>query len=480
MEVMRRMRPGTIARAVGWLTGAALCGIALALLYRDAEQQDAGYHYLFARWAWREPYLLVDVWGRPLFTLIYSIPAQLGYLGAKLFTVALGVATGWQTWRLALELRLERAQLVIPLLFLQPAYFALFSATYTEPLFAFLLVVALRLHLMNRVVGGMLVASLLILVRPEGFFVGLLWGLAVLLDRREGWAMWQRLLGTVLLASGALLWWGAAWLITGDPRWILHNWPQDWNPGSAANGHGPWWWYFALLPLIVGPLFLPQFLAGLRLLLIRRHFLVGVAVFLLLFVLHSVLFVGGWFGAAGYARYLVCVSPVIAIITLAGWREIAWLRAREREVMVLALSLVVCAIYFDGVRLGREARAIDEMAGWFEMNARPVSRFVFSQSYMCIRLSCDGQNRVTLTHDRAANLDTLGDLPPETLVFWDAEVGPKWYRLAASDFAALGFTRLRSESYTLHGWLLRFNWRHFGGPRRQELHLFYKERESPE
>ena len=220
--------------ALIWLTTFGFLGVGFVILYADADQQDAGYHYLFARWSWKEPYYLIGVWTRPLFTLIYSIPSQLGYSASKLFTLVICLATGVQTFRLARRLSLPNAELVVPLLFLQPAYFLLFTETQTEPLFALLFVVALRLHYEGRVRAGMIIASLLVLVRPEGFFLGFLWWVWILQSHRE-WRWWRRLSESMWLGMGALGWWLAASLITGDPLWILHDWPADWHALSIAN-----------------------------------------------------------------------------------------------------------------------------------------------------------------------------------------------------------------------------------------------------
>src|SRR5262245_48989852 len=100
-----------LRRALLWIGIFALIGIALVLLYHDADQQDSGYHYLFSRWAWQNPYYLVTVWARPLFTLVYSIPSQLGYRVAKLFTVLICLLTAWETFRLAQQLKFKRADL---------------------------------------------------------------------------------------------------------------------------------------------------------------------------------------------------------------------------------------------------------------------------------------------------------------------------------------------------------------------------------
>src|SRR5438093_1989094 len=107
----------------------------------------------------------------------------------------------------------------------------------------------------------MIVASLLILVRPEGFFIGVLWGAWVLTERRrdggdgETWKQRDKEIlslshyvplslrlsvspSILLLATGAFAWWLAAYLIMRDPLWIVHDWPSDWRPDGKANGTG--------------------------------------------------------------------------------------------------------------------------------------------------------------------------------------------------------------------------------------------------
>jgi hypothetical protein len=471
-----------------WLAVFAAIGVALVLLYPDADQQDSGYHYLFARWAHRHPQYFVSVWARPLFTLIYFFPAQLGYAATKLFTVAISLATAWQTFRLARQTHFDRAELAIPLLFLQPSFFLLSSTVLTETLFALLFIIALRLHLSGRIRAGMIVASLLILVRPEGFFIGALWGLWFVAPPSGGFGSsintfrLKAGLQTLLLANGMILWWAAAYLITGDPLWIIHDWPPDWRPEGGANGAGPIWKYITLAPLIVGPLLLAPFIAGLRRLLKKREFTTGVSAFLVLFVAHSLMFWRGWFGSAGYARYLVCVAPAIALITLAGWNDLAQRQAKFFNLArnsivatVLALSALVCVLYVDGWRFTRDARAVEEMVEWFRAHSRPVSRLISSQTYMRIVFDRDQWEKPAFTNDRELNLELIRQSPRQTLVFWDEDTGPKWYGLRAGDFEAAGYVRLKSQQFKLHGWFLRLPWDRFGGPRIQQMHFFYKE-----
>ncbi|TMB11881.1 MAG: hypothetical protein E6J66_07830 [Deltaproteobacteria bacterium] len=230
--------PSRTVRLALWLLPFAVAGALLVHLYPDSYQQDGGFHFLFARWSVEHPQLLVDVWGRPLFTALYAFPARLGYPFAKLVTVAIALAAAWNTVKLARAHGLEHAELAVPLLFLQPSFLLICSDTMTEPLFALVLVVALRLHQAGRIRPSMWVAALLPLARPEGFFVALLWAASVALDPRADRTLLLRALSTIRLAAGVAAWWLASTLLTGDPCFIMHNWPPNWAAGATALGYG--------------------------------------------------------------------------------------------------------------------------------------------------------------------------------------------------------------------------------------------------
>jgi hypothetical protein len=467
-------------KALLWLGIFALVGIALVLLYPDGFQQDSGYHFLFARWAWRYHYMFVGVWQRPLFTFIYSFPALLGYQTARLFTVAICLATAWQTWKLAQDLKLERTWLVIPVIFLQPSFFVLFPDLLTETLFALVFVIALRLHTRGRVKLGMVVASLLIMARPEGFFLGVLWGVWILFDKRVSTVFWRRVPWSLLLAVGSFIWWLAAYIITKDPLFIKNNWPSDWHEG--VYGYAQLWSYPARLPEMVGPLLLIPFLVGLVLLLKRREHIPVTTSFLLPFLLHTVFWKFGMVGEAGYPRYMVSVAPAMALITLVGWNKLAEkLRNYSQKVRlatgtaVLFISAALCVLYLDGMPWPRDGWAIKEMHQWFRQNERPVTQLVWSHAMMCAVFNIDMMTRPFLSNNREANQKLLSEAPTGTLIFWDSEIGPKWYSLTDQDFESIGYKRLRSRSYSLTGYLWMDWTGKMMGPRNLDLHLFYKE-----
>ncbi len=469
-------------RAILWLIALAIFCISLTNFFKDSYQQDGGYHFLFARWGWKYPALFVGVWSRPLFTFLYSFPAHFGFLPARLFTVLITLVTAWQTYRLAVDFKLERPELSIPFVILQPSFFLICADTMTEPLFALVFIVALRLHTRGYLKLGMVVASMMILARPEGFFIGALWGVWILFDKRDPRDLWRKIPQTLLLAMGAFVWWLAGYLITHDPRHIQHSWPPDWQATGATYGKGPIWTYVSALPEIVGPLLLVPFVVGLFLLLKERKLGTVTSSFLTLLILHSVFRVFGMFGSAGYSRYFVCVAPAIGIITLVGWNGMAASLVKIPRsaltslcAVVILLSAYLCFLFVDSMSWSRDAIAIEDIYSSFRQNPRPITKVAFSQAYMCIISDCDPMQRPAFSSDREQTLKAFRDAPSGTLVFWDASTGPGWYNVKADDIEAVGFKRLYSKSYILDGLLLKRSWLGYGGRREQEMHLLYKE-----
>jgi hypothetical protein len=465
------------------LIACAAAGAAMLFLFDDSCQQDASLHFLFAKWAWKHHELFVGVWSRPLFTLIYAFPALLGYRAARLFTVLICLAIAWQTRRLAEELGVKGSRLAVILIWLQPSFFLFCADTMTEPLFALVFVVALRLHHRGHFKAGMVVASTMILARPEGFFLGVLWGVWALNEFRnmQSAIRNRNVLQILLLASGAFIWWLAALIITGDPLFIKHDWPSIWSVTEAVYGVGGLYAYPARSFEIIGPLLMAPFLYGLFYSLRRRELLTLVSSFLLLFILHTILRAYGLLGSAGYPRYLITISPAIAIITLAGWNETAKFFSHTSRffrttcaIIVISASAYINFVYADGAEMSRDARAVAVMRSWFQNHPQPVTRLIWGLPYACILFNRDPWENPVFTHNRENDLELLRRSPSGSLAIWDERHGPSWFGLRAGDFDEAGFRLLHSQSFRLEGYILDRSWFGFGGPRRQTLYLFYK------
>jgi hypothetical protein len=225
---------------------------------------------------------------------------------------------------------------------------------------------------------------------------------------------------------------------------------------------------------IIGPLLVVPFLAALVVVVRKRMLGMAASMVVTLFVLLTLMFRFGIFNAAGYARYLVCVAPAMALMVLAGWNAAAErLKSPGLRMAVTAVVLLLAGAYsvayVDRWPYGRDALAAREMYEWFAAHPKPVNRLGWSQAYMCILFDRDPWEKPLLTADREKNLELLRESPGGTLMFWDGATGPAWNRLEPADFESVGYVRLRSQQYLIPG---RLPWT--GAARPVEMHLFYK------
>ncbi|MGH9800216.1 MAG: hypothetical protein ACRD82_07610, partial [Blastocatellia bacterium] len=228
---------------------------------------------------------------------------------------------------------------------------------------------------------------------------------------------------------------------------------------------------------------LPVFIYGLVWLLRRREMFTLTSTFLLIFVLHTIFRAFGLLGSAGYPRYLVAISPAIALITLVGWNRLADLFnhvSRPLRFSCAAILLAVSAwtnfVYADGAEWSRDALAINAVHSfWQSQVSQPtISRFIWSKPYACILFDRDPWENPAFTRNREKDFQTLREMPAGTLVVWDELAGPKEFGLNATDFEMAGFVNLYSRSFALKGHILNRSWFGFGGIRRQTIHVLYK------
>ena len=472
----------------------AVIGVLLIFLFPGSPEQDVDYHFLMARTAWVDHFYFVDVWGRPLFTTLFAPVAALGFVPARFFALAISVAVAWQTYRLASDLYMSRTWLVIPLLLGQQTFFELYSSLFTEPLFALVLVIALRCHISGRVKLGMLVASLLPLARPEGVFLCLFWGSWVAFDvwrlefgvrcladgeRRDGrervepskgqpspcrlelqeatsdWPSTARILhrlgSIVILASGVVLWWLAALLLTGDSLFILHNWPATWH--TDMYGHGTFLSYAQRSQEFAGVILIVPFIVGLVRGFRSLSWILITSVFLVLFLLHSVFVKYGLFGEAGFPRYMVSVAPAIAVLTLQGWNTIFSVKSLRPFAAVAGWVVIIFSIlqsvhYMDSMVWARDAVAVDDMANWLQTQHSSLPGLIWSNGRMCIVLNRNLKDSPPATN-REKLLSFLEKGPPGTIVFWDSKIGPKWFGTTSGEIESRGYKLLTSHHYSL-------------------------------
>ena len=287
--------------------------------------QDSWNHYLYARWAWQHPTLLLDQWGKPFFTTLAMPFAQLG-IGAVLFLNHLCVlATAWLSYLTARKMGFKNPWMVIFLFAWQPIVLSNVHSVLTEPSNALVLVWICYLFVGNRRKTATIMASFLPIVRSEGFV--LLGAILLFLALRNRWKYMP------LSVVGVLLYGVVGALISGKWNWLITENPyvRQEIAGGFDAGHGSFWHYAMhqkeIMGIIVATLCLIS-LVLVALYVVKRLNRKTpannsqIALWLwwpllgFFFLAHSVLWWKGAMGSHGLLRVFMTVSPVMALLSM--------------------------------------------------------------------------------------------------------------------------------------------------------------------
>ncbi len=291
-------------------------------------EADGCTHYLYARFALREPHFLLNVWGRPLFTALYAVPSQYGGLvAARMLSLLLAIVCALIAMSIARGQKCRWPLLALIFTLAQPLVFLHSFSELTELPFAALIGLAFLAYQRKRWLVMTILASLSPLARPEGFGFVLLACVALVVHRRWWWIL--------LLPIPLLLWNHLGWLQSGRPgpwwSWLISSWPYA---GQSLYRSGSVLHYVALLPAVTGPFVFPATCIGIWRSLIARceldpHLCICrrliALIPLMILIAHSALYATGKMASSGELRYMLIVAPFWGLLAGAGWE---WVFAR--------------------------------------------------------------------------------------------------------------------------------------------------------
>ena len=367
---LKAVAPRERPRSDAWaIVVAVICFGALSLAASITSdgflEADGCTHYLYARYAFAEPHYLVNIWGRPVCTALYAIPAQLGgRFGVRTTSLIVAIGVAFVAYAVARRQGHSRPALALVFTLAQPLLFLHSFAELTELPFALLLGLAFLAYQARRWWAVALLASLLPLSRPEGFGF-LLLALAALVAHRQ-WK-WVPLLPVALLVWSYFGWrvylsptypglaehlprW-LAWL-----TWLPNNWPYA---GASAYRAGSIVHFLIMLPVIVSPVMFPALWVGVWRTsrgTISRFFNdhqarcdVLIAVIPLgILIGHSLLYATGRMASSGEVRYLLVAAPFWAVLVARGWQWFFAHVGRPHRAMQAAALAAVVPIFVNG------------------------------------------------------------------------------------------------------------------------------------
>ncbi|MBI4578440.1 MAG: hypothetical protein HY718_01985 [Planctomycetes bacterium] len=316
---------------VGFLAVSILAGWLSDGVYHE----DDLTHYQIARWSRHDVRYLLDPWGRPGFTVPYSLVAwvgssQDGLRACRVFSALIAAATAWLTYCIARSLGLRHAWAAVPLLYLQPLFARLSLTTLTETPLAFYLALATWLLLTGRNVASAALMALAPVTRDESVVLLPIWAWAIW---RQGGRWWTYpLLCWALVAHNlAAGWWLGVWPAS---RWL--------DPaGSSVYGQGTPLTFIPKVMQAAGPAIVALAILGSRRL--RRAGLGWVIVLapLAWFLVQTAVYLRGAYSSGGYSRFLVPICPWLAVLATAGVRPLLSRRPIAQQALG---ATIVCLI----------------------------------------------------------------------------------------------------------------------------------------
>ena len=403
-------------------------------------EADGCTHYLYARFAFAAPYYFVNVWGRPLVTAIYSIPAVLGNrFGVRTCSLLLAIGCALVARQIARALEDRRATLAAIFTLAQPLVFLHSFSELTELPFALLLGCAFWAYTRKRWWTTAILIALSPLARPEGFGF-LLLAAAALAWRRKWWAL-------LVLPIPIIAWDIEGWILYGYPvyagfaqrlphaltwiTWLSNNWPYA---DKSAYQSGSLFHFVMLMPAVVSPLIFPATCAGMWQSFRDRSFdhlahcrRLCAEIPLLILVVHSLLYATGRMASSGELRYMLVVAPFWGVLSARGWMWLADRFGFTRDAIMIgafaSLLPIAANHYYRVVPLVYSP-------DWIEANAVAnwLNRTRFKTNYPHLLISHPGVQYfagVSPASDRNLEWSRAAiDHPPDgTILVWDDVYG---------------------------------------------------------
>lgn len=427
---------------------AVVCG-SWIWLFPVSGDGDAVMHYENFREGQSYRKSILHPWARPLYAALNLPASYFGMIPSRLFHLALALLMAWQTYLYAKDLKLKHASLAIPFALLQPYAMVLSGDTMTEIPYALLVIIILRLWHFKRYVWVSVLVGLSPLVRPEGFFMGLLLGILFLACWPTGLNIARRWMTASLASCGILLWLLAGYIwVDGNWFYVVDSWP--WG-GTLNYGSGSIIDYPMMLPFIIGlPLFI-FWVLGTFSSPFEKRMIPNQVMWWMVFLVHTIMWAGGVMGSAGLLRIIACVTPFAAITCVKGWGVVVRYLERKQSFLLISarrntvIFLLFTGLYAVGYNLlipqnhyGKVTLALHEK---FSRLVDDAPAIVSSDPALVSLVHIDVfDDRIQSNFsNRLGQLKMMGELPIGTICLWDDQRGATWHHVKCVDLEDLGY-----------------------------------------
>ena len=401
-------------------------------------EADSIHHYIIAKYSLIHPELLIDHWGKPIYTILSMPFAQFGFKGTQIFNWICQSFIFFFLWKIADKLNLKHPYLAPIFYFLFPNTITTGYFGFTEPLCALFLIIAFHYLLNHKYIISSILISLTPFIRSEGLiFIGLF--ALIFLYKRD-------LKAFLLLSFGHILFMLIGLVFNGENLfWVFNKIPYA--SLSSHYGSGELFHFGDKLIYLLGVPSLILFALGIIGIPLtkdrfrKEYSLFSFSIFLIFFISHSLFWYLGIFNSMGLERVFGAVSPFMAIIVLIGFNLIFSSIKSVYLKNTLASIIVIYSIIFPftsnpaavdwkkELNLSPPQLIANKIVEFLKENGLTSRRFIYTDVYLAVPLEIDPFNkeeRLILSEIALKNLKK-GDI-----IIWD-----NWLLLKIFNFLSI-------------------------------------------
>ncbi len=276
------------------------------------------------------------------YRLLYAIPALGGFTFLKFFNSLVAAFTVYVSYQVLNKIGSKNKLLIFFILGLQPLWFMLAFRNYTEMTVAFLLVLGTFQFFNKKYIFSALIISYVAFTRQEYHLILALLFFILLLKKEWIAAL---LTGTFTVLQNLL-----GYIITGDILYLPHSMAEYSEKIKDAWPKQGFDHYFIMSNVIFGAIALTLFIAYIAIIIIKKkqpnwYLLIPILfIFLLNCAFNAQSFTIGP-GNGGNLRYLIIISPLIAILGVKAIDEIIDFNKKYLLLVFLIPLILLVGIY---------------------------------------------------------------------------------------------------------------------------------------
>tara|TARA_R110001592_G_scaffold156341_4_gene386758 strand:- start:725 stop:2344 length:1620 start_codon:yes stop_codon:yes gene_type:complete len=291
---------------------------------------------------WNDPMSIVGANAKTGYKLFFILPALGGYTALQLFNSFLAGFTVFFSYKVLQQLKSKYSLLIFFLLGVQPLWFMLSFRSYTEILVAFLLVLSAYQHFNKKYIYAALILSYIAFTRQELHVVSGLYFIYLIVKKQ--WIP-VFLTGTFTVINFLI-----GFALTGDILNVAREVIKYSEQLKGAYPRQGFDHYFLMSSVIFGSVAVVLFFSYLISLFIQKKkpkwiILTPVLVIFLLNCAFNAQFMEFSIGNGGNLRYLLTISPFVAILGILSFDNLKELNPKWKIAIFLLPLILLIAIF---------------------------------------------------------------------------------------------------------------------------------------